>query len=110
MASATTAGLVGATCASLALGHEFGCATGRDQCFRIAIRRFVDKHILITTSPDQDFAEIDRVIDNLVKSGKFFGPGSRAGPGPAPSMMGGGRGYNDHSMLKSMLDRATRNI
>lgn len=43
------------------------------------------------------YEEIDRVIDNLVKSGKFFGPGSRAGPGPAPSMMGGGRGYNDHN-------------
>jgi hypothetical protein len=51
------------------------------------------------TTPDLNIAEIDRVIDNLVKSGKFFGPGSRAGPGPAPPMMGGGRGYNDSSML-----------
>jgi hypothetical protein len=50
-------------------------------------------------TPDLNIAEIDRVIDNLVKSGKFFGPGSRAGPGPAPPMMGGGRGYNESSML-----------
>lgn len=110
MASAAAAGLVGATGASLTFGNQLGCSTGRDQCFRIAIRRFVDKNISITTSPDQDFAEIDRVIDNLVKSGKIFGPGSRGGPGPAPPMMGGGRGYNDHSMLKSMLANTTRNV
>lgn len=110
MASSTTAGLVGTTCATLTLGSQLCCSTGRDQCLCLPIRRFVDQHISITTSPDQETAEIDRVIDNLVKSGKIFGPGSRGGPGPAPPTMGGGRGYNDHSMFILVLDDTTRNL
>ena len=45
--------------------------------------------------------EIDRAIDNLIKSGKFYspGPGPRRESIPQGGMMGPGRQYMDHGML-----------
>jgi hypothetical protein len=55
MASASAADLVGAACAPITLGSQLGGSTGRVECFRIPIRRFVDKHIANATGSDQRF-------------------------------------------------------
>ena len=54
--------------------------------------------------------EVDRAIDNLIKSGKFYSPG----PGPRresmsqSGMMGPGRQYMDHGMSILLFSQSRR--